>query len=45
MIDLFQVNLKYLNADTFIEANENENAFALSPIDIALKKIPLNTGY
>ena len=38
MIDLFQVNLKYLNADTFIEANENENAFALSPIDIALKK-------
>ena len=38
MIDLFQVNLKYLNADTFIEANENENAFALSPIDITLKK-------
>jgi len=38
MIDLFQVNLKYLKPDSFIEATENENAFALSPIDIALKK-------
>jgi len=38
MIDLFQVNLKYLKSDSFIEADENENAFALSPIDIALKK-------
>ena len=38
MIDLFQVNLKYLKPDSFIEAAENENAFALSPIDIALKK-------
>ncbi|MEY3188797.1 MAG: hypothetical protein RIT41_1332, partial [Bacteroidota bacterium] len=38
MIDLFQVNLKYLKSDSFIEATENENAFALSPIDIALKK-------
>jgi hypothetical protein len=38
MIDLFQVNLKYLKSDSFIEAAENENAFALSPIDIALKK-------
>jgi hypothetical protein len=38
MIDLFQVNLKYLKSDSFIEAAENENTFALSPIDIALKK-------
>ena len=38
MIDLFQVNLKYLKSDSFIEATENENAFALSPIDMALKK-------
>ena len=38
MIDLFQVNLRYLKSDSFIEAAENENAFALSPIDIALKK-------
>jgi hypothetical protein len=38
IIDLFQVNLKYLKSDSFIEAAENENAFALSPIDIALKK-------
>jgi uncharacterized membrane protein YfhO len=38
MIDLFQVNLKYLKSDSFIEVTENENAFALSPIDIALKK-------
>ena len=38
MIDLFQVNVKYLKSDSFIEANENENVFALSPIDIALKK-------
>ena len=38
MIDLFQVNLKYLKSDSFIEATENENAFALSPIDIAIKK-------
>ncbi len=38
MIDLFQVNLKYLKSESFIEAAENENAFALSPIDIALKK-------
>ena len=38
MIDLFQVNLKYLKTDSFIEANESENAFVLTPIDIALKK-------
>ncbi len=38
MVDLFQVNVKYLKADNFIEATENENAFALSPIDNALLK-------
>lgn len=38
MIDLFQVNVKYLKSDSFVEANENENVFALSPLDIALKK-------
>ena len=38
ILDLFQVNLKYLKSDSFIEAAENENAFVLSPIDIALKK-------
>ena len=36
-IDLFQVNVKYLKADDFIEATENESAFTLSPLDIALK--------
>jgi len=38
MIDLFQVNLKYLKAESFIEPAESENIFALNPIDIALKK-------
>jgi hypothetical protein len=38
MIDLFQVNLKYLKAESFIEPAESENIFALNPIDIALQK-------
>ena len=38
LIDLFQVNVKYLKSENFIEAAENETAFALTPIDIALKK-------
>ena len=38
MIDLFQVNVKYLHAENFIEPNENENIFALTPLDIALQK-------
>jgi hypothetical protein len=38
MIDLFQVNVKYLKSDSFVEANENENVFALSPLDITLKQ-------
>ena len=42
MIDLFQVNVKYLKADNFIETTENENVFALTPIDIALKKDTTN---
>ena len=38
MVDLFQLDLKYLKPDHFIEATENENAFALSPLDNALLK-------
>ncbi|MCX6212091.1 MAG: YfhO family protein [Bacteroidetes bacterium] len=38
LIDLFQVNTKYLKSENFIETTENETAFALTPIDIALKK-------
>jgi len=38
MIDLFQVNIKYLKSENFIETAENESAFALTPIDVALKK-------
>ena len=38
IFDLFQINVKYLKPDSYIEASENENAFALSPLDIALKK-------
>ena len=38
MIDLFQVNVKYLKSDSFVEANENENVFALSPLDFTLKQ-------
>jgi len=38
MFDLFQLNLKYLKPDHFIEATENENAFSLTPLDIALNK-------
>jgi uncharacterized membrane protein (Fun14 family) len=37
LIDLFQVNIKYLKAENFIETTENESSFALSPLDIALK--------
>lgn len=38
LFDLFQLNLKYLKPESFIEANENENAFTLSPLDNALNK-------
>ncbi len=38
VFDLFQLNVKYLKPDLFIEATENENAFTLSPIDSYLLK-------
>ncbi len=38
LIDLFQINIKYLKSENFIESAENETAFALTPIDVALKK-------
>jgi len=38
IFDIFQLNLQYLKSDSFIEPTENEAAFNLSPIDIALKK-------
>ena len=38
LFDLFNLNVKYLKAGLFVEQAENENAFALSPTDIALKK-------
>ncbi len=38
MIDLFSLNTKYLKPESFIEATENEAAFNLTPLDIALKK-------
>jgi len=38
MIDLFSLNSKYLKPESFIEATENEAAFNLTPLDIALKK-------
>jgi hypothetical protein len=38
IVDLFQVNTKYLKSETYIEAAESENTFTESPIDIALKK-------
>jgi hypothetical protein len=42
LFDLFQLNVKYLNADSFIEAVENDNAFTKTPIDIALEKDKTN---
>jgi hypothetical protein len=38
LFDLFQLNVKYLNSDSFVEAVENDNAFTKTPIDIALEK-------
>ena len=38
LIDLFQVNTKYLKHDQFIEADENQNVFSLTELDMALKK-------
>jgi hypothetical protein len=38
LFDLFQLDVKYLKHDSFIEAAENENAFTPSAIDIAIKR-------
>ena len=38
VFDLFQLDVKYLKPDHFVEQTENENAFALTPLDIAIKK-------
>lgn len=38
LVDLFQINIAYLNKDHFVEATESENVFQLSPTDIAIKK-------
>ena len=38
LIDLFQVNVHYLKGENFIDQAENETAFNLTPLDIALKK-------
>lgn len=38
LFDLFQLDVKYLKHDSYIEAAENENAFTPSAIDIAIKR-------
>jgi hypothetical protein len=38
MIDLFSLNTKYLKSESYIESTENDAAFNLTPLDIALKK-------
>lgn len=38
MIDLFSLNIKYLKSESYIESTENDAAFNLTPLDIALKK-------
>ena len=38
MFDLFQLDVKYLKPDHFVEQSENENAFTLTPLDNALNK-------
>lgn len=38
LIDLFQVNVQYLKGENFIDQADNETAFNLTPLDIALKK-------
>ncbi|MGI9139227.1 MAG: YfhO family protein [Sediminibacterium sp.] len=42
LIDLFQVNVKYLKPENYVDAVENENTFVASPTDIAIKKDPSN---
>jgi hypothetical protein len=38
MIDIFQMNVQYLKPSQYVEATENENAFALTTLDNALLK-------
>lgn len=38
LVDLFQVNVQYLKGENFIDQADNETAFNLTPLDIALKK-------
>jgi hypothetical protein len=38
LIDIFQINIQYLKPSQFVEANENENVFAITALDNALLK-------
>ena len=38
LVDLFQINVQYLKASQYVEAAENDNAFALTALDNALLK-------
>lgn len=38
LVDLFQINVQYLKPSQYVEALENENAFALTTLDNALLK-------
>jgi hypothetical protein len=38
LVDLFQINVQYLKPSQYVEAAENENAFALTALDNALLK-------
>ncbi len=38
LVDLFQINVQYLKPSQYVEATENENVFALTPLDNALLK-------
>jgi hypothetical protein len=38
LVDLFQINVQYLKPSQYVEATENENAFALTALDNTLLK-------
>ncbi len=38
LVDLFQINVQYLKPSQYVEATENDNAFALTALDNALLK-------
>jgi hypothetical protein len=42
LVDLFQINVQYLKPSQFVEAAENDNAFALTALDNALLKDTTN---